>query len=265
MDRAEILELIDSATLQAIKTLTTKSALVKTKYFVIENVPNGFSIQKIISFIRLNGNLNFIFFVHKKLMDDANNSCSWIIGCRNSSEFNQFIWKFKEITIDGCKMKINPANKNLEARYAAFLDRPTNLPYKLLKMKASVAYNNFFPSERLMELLLECETYNILDSIDGFMLVYKHATRKLTEDIFLSFKDQQETRNLQNTLESMGNRDILTNVGGLFLVDKSIWARQLSHTRADADVMVNTINPQLIEKNIITNGLDINNIRNLLL
>ena len=63
MNREDVLELMDSATLQAIKSLTTKKSLVKVKYFEIEKVPVGFSIQKIVSFLRNQGNLNFIFFL----------------------------------------------------------------------------------------------------------------------------------------------------------------------------------------------------------
>lgn len=265
MNRSEVLDIIDSATLQAIKTLTTKRALMKAKYFVLENVPTQMSIQKILSFIRLQGNLNFIFFIQKRLLDRQSDSCSWIFGCRNSLEFNNFLWQYKELSIDGCTLLVKSARKDLEARRALLTDT-TKIPFlKLIKMKASSAYNKFFPSERMMEIIIEGETNNVLKLIDGIFLNYKHSTKILNDEIYISSFKQHEVSLLQNSLIAMGNSDVMIKSGSLFLFEKSVWARQMSLGRDDDDVVIHTIDSRLIDKDIITNSLDINNIRNSLI
>ena len=129
--------LIKRATLQAIKTLTTKRALMKSKFFEITNVPHGFSLQKIVSYLRTYDNLNFIYFIHKRLVDDANNCNSWLFGCRNSSEFNQFFYNFKEIQLEGIIMQIQAARRDLDVRHALLNDSSIDIPISLFKMKAS--------------------------------------------------------------------------------------------------------------------------------
>ncbi|KAL7020659.1 hypothetical protein ACKWTF_011598 [Chironomus riparius] len=264
MDRSEILDLMDSATLQAIKTLTTKRAMMKTKFFVIENVPHVLSIQKIVSYLRSHGNLNFIFFIHKRLVEDVNNCSNWIIGCRNSNEFSQFLWNFKEISIDGNILSINPAKKDLEVRHAVLNDSLIDLPSSLFKMKSSLQYNKFFPSERMMEILIECDTNGLLNLVDGILLNYKHAIKMLDDEIFVSTYNQNGISTLQSMLKSTGNRNINLKDGGFFLMEKSIWCRQTAIARADDNYLFQ-ISPDVIQNNIITNGLDFNSIRNSLL
>jgi hypothetical protein len=262
MNRSEVLELVDSATMQAIKTLTSKRALMKTKYFEIGNVPRRLSIQKILSYVRLNGNLNFIFFIQKRLMEEESESCSWIFGCRNSVEFNNFLWQFKEFTIDGIKLFVKAAKKELEVRYGLLMNPNVQTKLKLVKLNSSPAYNKHFPSERMMEILIEADTNNVLDLLDGILLNYKHSTRSLNDEIFISTYNRNEVPLLQSSLASMGNSDVSIMQGTLFLLEKSIWARQLSWGRDD---MIQRIDPCLLDKNIITNLLDINSIRNSLI
>jgi len=63
----------------------------------------------------------------------------------------------------------------------------------------------------------------------------------------------------------MGNRDVSFMEGTLLLFDKSIWCRQTSQVETDEDEVISTVDQSLILKNIITNVLDINNIRNSLI
>lgn len=263
MERSEILELMDSATLQAIKTLTTRKSLMKSTFFEIENVPLGFSILKILSFLRSHGNLNFIFFIQKRWFENSKDSCSWLVGCKNSCEFQQFLYQFKEFSIDGCLFLIKVARRELSARYSQIDNLTINTKMKLLKLKASTAYNKFFPSERMMEILIECETNSVLNSVHGILLNYKHATKMLNEDIFVSTFYHQELSKLQRTFTNMGNNDVSFIEGSLFVLDKSIWARQM--TRTEDDDIINIVDQNLIHKNIIINGLDINNIKNSLI
>ncbi|KAL7036875.1 hypothetical protein ACKWTF_008976 [Chironomus riparius] len=112
--------------------------MMKTKFFVIENVPHVLSIQKIASYLRSHGNLNFMFFIHNRLVENANNCSSWIIGCKNSSEFTQFLWNFKEFTIDGIILNVNPAKKELEVRRAVLDDSSIDLPSSIFKISSSL-------------------------------------------------------------------------------------------------------------------------------
>ena len=211
--------------------------------------------------MRINGNLNYIFFFQKRWTQIRNDTCSWIVGCRNSAEYNQFIWKFNEFTIDGCTLFVNVARRDLEARYTIF--NSSIIPaIKLLKLKASKAYNKFFPSERLMEIIIECDAINILNLVDGIVLDFKHSTRMLNDEMFISIFKQQELPKLQRILTDMGNTDVSFMEGTLFLMDKSIWCRQRS---LESNEWINVVDQNLMQKNIITNGLDINNIRNSLL
>ncbi|KAL7039541.1 hypothetical protein ACKWTF_000018 [Chironomus riparius] len=188
---------MDSATLQAIKSLTTKKSLVKVKYFEIEKVPVEFSIQKIVSFLRNQGNLNFIFFLQKRWDQNSTDDCSWIIGCRNSSEFNQFLWQFKDFSIEECTFSINPVKKDLEVRFAKS-NVQLSSPINILKLK-SLSYNHFFPSERMMEIIIECDTNEVLNKVDGIILNYKHATRMLSENIYISTFQQNGVSSLQES------------------------------------------------------------------
>jgi hypothetical protein len=264
MEREEVLDLVDSATLQAIKTLTTKRSLMKLMFFEIENVPKGFSILKILSFIRNHGNLNFITFLQKRLLENRNDSCSWIIGCRNSCEYNQFLYQFKEFSIDGCSFIIKAARRELDARYA-LISNPSliNTKLKAIRMSASPAYNKFFPSERMMEMLIESETNSILNLVDGILLHYKHTTRMVNHVIYVSTFNQRELSKLQRMFTKMGNKDVSFLEGSIFLLDKTIWCRQM--TRTEEEDIICIINENMIQKNIITNGSDLNSIRNSLM
>lgn len=261
MNREEVLNLIDSATLQAIKTLTTNGTLKRTKFIEIQNVPVNFSILKIISFIRLSGNLNFLFFIHKKMIN-GNNNCNWILGCKNSLEFNQFLWQYKELNIEGCVFAVVPARKELELRHAKLNGLSTNNAYKVLSMIASSSYSKFFPTERIMELLTECEAANGLRYIDGIYVNYRHATRMISDEITVSTSDVQQIQVLKDILTEMGNINVSEIDAKPFLMDKKIWARQLTFNISENNVPVFSISLELADNNIITNSLSINSIRN---
>ena len=141
---------------------------------------------------------------------------SWIIGCNNSNEFSQFLWNFKEFSIDGVILGINPAKKELEVRHAVLEDSLFDLPSSLFKMKSSPQYNKFFPSERMMEILIECDTNGVLNLVNGILLNYKQATKMLDDDIFISTYNQNGINTLQSTLKSTGNMNIKLKDGGLF-------------------------------------------------
>lgn len=260
MNRQEILELVDSATLYAIKTLTTKKSLRKSKFFEIEDVPVNFSIHKIISFLRSQGNLNFIFFIHKRILKN-NDRCNWIIGCRNSTEFDSFFGQFKEFSIEGCTFSIKPARKDMDVRFAN-LSTP---PFKLIKLNSSKEYNKFFPTERMMEILVECDTSSITNSVEGIFLIYKHAVKMLNDEVYISTRDSTDSSNLIQSLRNMGNTEVSLKDFGMFLVDKSIWARNMVTSNSNSDEFIYSVNTRVLDKNILTNNLDINNIRNSLL
>ena len=137
-------------------------------------------------------------------------------------------------------------------------------PIKILKLK-SLSYNRFFPSERMMEIILECDTINVLDKIDGILLNYKHATRMLGDDIFISTYRQKEGSRLQESFLSMSNSKVDIMEGSILLLEKSIWTRQTSSARTENDEVLFTVDKRIAIKNMITNGLDLNNIRNSLL
>jgi hypothetical protein len=116
-----------------------------------------------------------------------------------------------------------------------------------------------------MEILIECDANDIVNQVDGIFLNYKHATKMLNEDILVSTFSRNNLPNLQRTLINMGNRDVSIKEGTVVLLDKSIWCRQLTVQRNGDDEWINVVSQNLIQKNIITNELDINSIRNSLM
>jgi len=101
-----------------------------------------------------------------------------------------------KFSIDGCIFLIKVARKELDARYSQIDNLTINTKLKLLKLKASTAYNKFVPSERMMEILIECEANSVLNLVHGILLNYKLAIKMMNDDIFVSTFYHQELSKL---------------------------------------------------------------------
>lgn len=265
MDQKDIRELINNSAISAVKMMTTNSSMKETFFFRISDIPSSLKIYDVMIILQKEYKLNFITNFHK--CQSNNNMRNMIIACRNSVEYKSFI-KHEAIKVKGYRMKVEeskrPININLVKIPEELQDDVKDLS-RILSCDSADSYSKAFPTERILELLLEMEGDSwLLNGLEGVWLKYNHHQRKLEDKIVMMVNKTISFIAMSRFLKEYGNKNVTKRTSRIIMTYKIMWQRENVYEINDHEEAIYVLSKQLLEKDMISKELNFNNIRGIL-
>jgi hypothetical protein len=166
LDQNSVRELMTNSAINAVKLLTSNQSMKETFYFQILDVPNRLKFYDIMVNLQKEQKLNFITNVFRCMQN--NNIQNLIVACRNSSEFNNFVRRCDRIIVKGYHLKVVESSRPIVANLVKV---PVDLRHavrdlsRILSFNASTSYSKVFPTERILEILLEMEAAGLISVV----------------------------------------------------------------------------------------------------
>lgn len=187
IDQASIRKLMSQAAIDAVKTMTSNQLMKETHFFRIEDVPKCIKVSDVMAHLPKNCKLNFVTYIQNSV--ENHNMRNVLIGCRNTTEFETFKRNHRRMTIKGYSLKVDDSTRPLSINHVKFskeMESDVKKLSRIISFKASEGYSKVFPTERMMEILLEMKAEEwMMNGIDGILLKYNHHKRELDDNMSL--------------------------------------------------------------------------------
>ncbi|KAL7033757.1 hypothetical protein ACKWTF_007713 [Chironomus riparius] len=263
LSQNSVRELMNSSAINAVKLLTSNQAMKETYFIKISDVPNRLKLYDIVMNLQKTFKLNFITNIHR--CNSTNNIHSVLIGCRNAAEVRAFISHGDAIMIKGYRLKIEeskrPVGVNL-VKVPEELKKEVKHLSRVMSFKAAYSYSKVFPSERIIEILLEMEADAwILSGLKGIWLKYIHHERKLDDKVIISVDEIVGFNAISRFLVEYGNSETKNRSSRIIMTYKCLWQRENIYEINEEEDAIYSLTPDLLQKDMLTKGNNFNNIR----
>lgn len=266
MDQASVRKLMNQAAIDAVKTITSNKLMKETHFFRVEDVPKCIKMSEILTHLQKNCKLNFMTFIQNSL--ETHNMRSILIACRNTTEFENFKRNHGIINIKGFILRINESSRHLSINHVKFskeLEHDVKELSRVISFKASEGYSKVFPSERMLEILLELSAEEwMIQGIEGIWLKYNHHSRELEDNMSLLVSNIISFSRASSILREYRNQDIEKRSTRTVLTFRNLWKREEIIEMNESEEPVYILTRELLSKDMITRSYNFNNIRSML-
>ena len=254
MDQSSARELWHKSAINSVKMMTSNIQMKDTFYFRILDIPNKIKIYDVMVSLHRDFKLNFITLIQRCAVNNGMRSV--ILACRNDREFYAFINKNERITIKGFNMKIEHSNRPLAINLVKVnkeLEQDVIDLSRVLSFKAANSYSKAFPSERMLEILLEMKEDDWLyNGIEGIWLKYNHHARELTDKVILMVDSTVSFRQLSLFLGKYGNSMVEKRRCRTLVTHKILWQREEIMEINEHDEAIYLLTRELLSKDMIS-------------
>ena len=266
MDQASIRKLMNQAAIDAVKMMTSNQVMKETHFFMIEDIPKCIKLSDVMTHLQKTCKLNFVTYIQNSL--ESHNMRSILIACRNTTEFESFKRNHGRLNIKGFILKIEESTRPLSINHVKFseeMDQDVKELSRVISFKASHGYSKVFPSERMLEILLEMRAEEwMMHGIEGIWLKYSHHKRELEDSMSLFMSNIVSFRQASSVLKEYGNRNIEKRSTRTVVTFRNLWKREEIIEMSEMEEPVYKLTRELLSKDMITRNYNFNNIRSML-
>ena len=256
-------ELMNNSAINAVKLLTSNQAMKETNFIKISDVPNRLKLYDIVIKLQKDFKLNFITNVHR--CNSTNNIRYLVIGCRNNAEVRAFMSRGDSIMIKGYRLKIEesrrPVGVNL-VKVPEEMKKDVKHLARVMSFKAAYSYSKVFPTERIIEILLEMEADEwLLSGLNGIWLKYIHHERKLDDKVIISVDEIVSFNTISRFLIEYGNSETKNRSSRIIMTYKCMWQRESVYEINEDEDAIYSLTRDLLQKDMLSIENNFNNIR----
>ncbi|KAL7032683.1 hypothetical protein ACKWTF_007382 [Chironomus riparius] len=263
LDQNSVRELMTVSAINVAKLLTTNQSMKETYFIRISDIPKRLKLYDIIIKLQKEYKLNFITNVHRSR--SSRNIGNLVIGCRNTGEYKAFMARGDAIMVRGYWLTIEESRRPIGVNLVKVpeeLKSDVKELSRVISFEAANSYSKVFPTERILEILLEMEADEwITNGIDGIWLKYIHHDRKLHDKVILSLDETISYNAISRFLMEYGNRDLKKRALRIIMSYKSIWKRENVYEVHENDEAIYILTKDLLDKDMLSNLNNFNSIR----
>lgn len=266
LDRDSVRELMNKSAIGAVKALTSNQQMKEIHFLRIPSVHNKISLYDVMIHLQKFCKLNFITFIAN--CQEIRGTRNIIIACRNSQEFYSLMRNDRKINIKGYCLEMEESTRSLELNHVIVPERLSEEVKDLsrvLSFKACKDYSTVFPSERIIEFLIELrEDSWFFNGLAGILLKYNHHERVLDDKITLLVSNTVGSDQSSSFLRSYGNTDVDMRKTRMLLIYKSVWRREDLIEINEHGEPTYMLTRELLSRDIISRIFNFNNIRSIM-
>ena len=246
------------------KAVVPVSELTQISYIEISKVGNSVDLLDILIELRRR-KLNFIVSAVNRLsILDGIPMQSYILGIQNRHELQRLIYSLRKhrgkLKIQDAICPIQEIKSDVKMRLtlppADVLVRNENLLPQCIEFTKNSNYQEYLPTECLLEILQELKVKNALDKINGICITFNVSTRTIGEKGLIRFSSREDEQFLIQILRELGNENVETMLEKQILVSIEIWSQAFKMNNVENNPAY-ILSHNLVECDLLTNGRDI--------